>query len=167
MRAIELVVPVDAEKAQHIGQDASGGIEQEPPQYASHHRRDRIGPEQHGRIGGRRTDQPAHCHCQDQRQAHRHRGHRQREHCRATDRGQIGRFLEQPRIVQQAHEAGRETERVFPFKGRFDRLAGRPDEKQKRDDQLRRHQQIGQPLGGKDCAFGIHRPDPRERLGPR
>ena len=146
------VVELIAEPAEPERDDAELGREQEQPQHAGDRRRHGVGPDQQGLVGGGAADHLVGLDRQDQGDAHGQERDRGAEHHGVPHHLEIDRRLDlveqQALEVLQADEpqvaAGKDV--ADPVQRQRQRLDRRPDEEDQRDDDLRRHQQIGQPL---------------------
>ncbi len=152
--AVEVVVPVVAERLQEVGEDPDGWVEHEEPQHASHRRGDGVGPDDQRAVRRRSLDDAVRHRREQERRAQRQRRGRDGEQDSSAEALKVDRVREQAGEVVEPDELAAEPEGVLEQDGLVEGLARRPDEEDERDDDLRGDQRKGQPPPGKcDALF--------------
>ena len=152
--AVEVVVPVVADRLQAVGEDPDGRIEHEEPEHTGHRRSDGIGPDDQRPVGGRPLDDPVGHGRQQQGDTEGQGRGRDREHDGAAEALQVDGIREQADEVVEPDELAAEPEGVFEQDRLVEGLARGPDEEHQGDDDLGGDQQQGQPPPGKcDALF--------------
>ena len=162
LAADQHVVPLVAQGPQPQREDAVGRAEQEQPEDPGHRGRDRIGPQQRAPVNRRALYHPVRQDREQEPGGQREKGGGDAELGGDEHRFEIMRIVEQFLEVLEPDELTSQTEGILHQERLKQRLAGRPYEEDKRDDDLRRQQHVGQP-GITECYPLLH--GPAEPLG--